>query len=393
MDRLKKAFYNLSLKKSFMLYMLLFLLLATALSSVSINLADSVKNRINFSYADTDNKYTVSNRTGSVVIFSPPPEYTPKDQEIITVCNAVQIGSVPLFFGFCIVMAALFFYRNKLKKPIELLDKASGKIASNDLDFHLSYDSRDEMGQLCTSFETMREALRENNLAMWRAVEERKRLNAAFSHDLRTPLTVLRGYTDFLKNYLPQGKVTEEKLLSTISTMSGHIARLENYVRQMGEIQKLEDVTAHLQDVEIGALAEQLQSAAALLVKDSGLTLDFTNEIKQSHMTLDPSIVMRVYENLISNAIRYARDTVRVRLQCEGETFCVGIADDGQGFSEEDLQMALRPYYKRKSDADQLHFGLGLYICKTLCEKHGGAVAIRNSRNGGAVATAGFLAK
>jgi len=390
MGRLKRAFRNLSLKKSFMLYMLLFLLLAAALSSASINLASNVKNKIDLSYADTDNRYMMKNGKGNIVFFSTPPQYTAKDHQIVKACNYIQNGSIPLFFGLCIIAAALLFYRHKLKKPIELLDEASGKIAGSDLDFHLAYDSKDEMGQLCASFETMRSALEKNNRAMWRAMEERKRLNAAFAHDLRTPLTVLRGYADFLQNYLPQGKVSEEKLLSTVSTMSGHIARLENYVRQMSEVQKLEDITLNLQDVEVGALAGQLQSTAELLVKDTGLTLNFVNEIKEFRMTLDASIVIRVYENLISNTIRYAKNTIRIRLRYAEKMFCLDIADDGPGFSEEDLQMALRPYYKRKSAGDELHFGLGLYISKMLCEKHGGTIVIGNAQDGGAVVTASF---
>ncbi len=66
---------------------------------------------------------------------------------------------------------------------------------------------------LCMAFDEMRQTLYENNREMWRSLEERKRLNSAFSHDLRTPLTVLRGYTDFLEKYIPSGKVSEQKLL------------------------------------------------------------------------------------------------------------------------------------------------------------------------------------
>ena len=65
--------------------------------------------------------------------------------------------------------------------------------------------SADELGKLCQSFETMRASLEANSRALWDAVEERKRLNAAFSHDLRTPLTVLQGYSDFLLDTLPPG--------------------------------------------------------------------------------------------------------------------------------------------------------------------------------------------
>ncbi|NLT15786.1 MAG: HAMP domain-containing protein, partial [Clostridiales bacterium] len=125
-----------------------------------------------------------------------------EDRRAIVILNTVSTVSVPIYSALCVIAAALLFYRNKLKKPLLLLADASDRISKNDLDFSVDYKSRDEMGRLCGSFEKMRTALEENNKSMWHAMEERRRLNAAFSHDLRTPLTVLRGYTDFLKNYL-----------------------------------------------------------------------------------------------------------------------------------------------------------------------------------------------
>jgi signal transduction histidine kinase len=296
MGRIKRLINNLSLKKSFVLYMLMFLLLAAGLSSITVNLAGHVRNQINLSYTDTVNQYTLSNSRGNVTVFLSDMEYTQKDKTIINICTYIEIWSIPFFFGLCIISSSLLFYRNKLKRPIELLGEASEKIASNDLDFHISYDSEDEMGKLCASFETMRRALEESSRAMWRTMEERKRLNAAFSHDLRTPLTVLRGYADFLKNYLPQGKVNEEKLISTVSTMSVHIARLEDYVRMMSEVQKLEDIKADLQEIETGLLFEQLRKTTEMLAANSGMEIDFINDVKETIIHLDGSIVTRVYE-------------------------------------------------------------------------------------------------
>ncbi len=390
MGWIKRGIHNLSIKKSFMLYMLIFLLLATALSSISVNLAGNIKTQINLSYASSENQYTLSNSTRKVVVVSASPDYIEKDKAIINICSYIETWSIPFFFGLCIVLSSLLFYHNKLKRPIELLSGASEKIASSDLDFHLFYDSKDEMGQLCASFETMRGALEENNRAMWRTAEERKRLNAAFSHDLRTPLTVLRGYADFLKNYLPQGKINEEKLMSTVSTMSDHIARLENYVRSMSEVQKLEDVAVELQDMETDIFFEQLQRTAELLVKNAEIKLNFVNEVQEPVMRLDISIVMRVYENLIANAVRYAKGKLSVRYQCSEGKLCMIVSDDGKGFTDEDLKQVTKPYYRNKADTGELHFGLGLYICKILCEKHGGNINIENDKNGGAKVTASF---
>ena len=102
------------------------------------------------------------------------------------------------------ILAIFLFYRKRLARPLSILEDSVEKIRRNDLDFHVSYDSRDELGMLCDSVETMRLELLRDKEEMWRLMERQKELNAAFAHDLRTPLTVLRGYTDFLARYIPE---------------------------------------------------------------------------------------------------------------------------------------------------------------------------------------------
>ena len=124
------------------------------------------------------------------------------DEQQRTVSVLLTVASIlcfPICYGGGAALCAALFYRRKLKGPIALLDMASRKIAEKDLDFAIHWDRRDEMGALCASFEEMRRALWENNRVMWRQMEERKRLNAAFAHDLRTPLTVLSGYAGMLR--------------------------------------------------------------------------------------------------------------------------------------------------------------------------------------------------
>lgn len=99
--------------------------------------------------------------------------------------------------------------------------EASGKISRNDLNFSIEYDSKDELGKLCNSFEIMRTTLAENFSDMWRQVEERRQLNAAFAHDLRTPLTVLKGYDEMLK------ASDDPKTRDTAAPMEKHILRME----------------------------------------------------------------------------------------------------------------------------------------------------------------------
>ena len=114
-----------------------------------------------------------------------------------------------------LLAAVLLVYFSKLKKPLAMLLNASAKIAKNEFDFSLVYSGHDEMARLCGAFEKMRSAVDENNMRMRQIIEERKQLNDAYTHDLRTPIAVLKGYTDTLCEYLPTGRLPQEKVLET----------------------------------------------------------------------------------------------------------------------------------------------------------------------------------
>lgn len=143
---------------------------------------------------------------------------------LLSGADLVQCIGIPLWSLLCVVVCGIIFYHRKIEKPIGVLLEASENISNNQLDFSVEVPEKNELGDLCLSFEKMRSALRDNNLEMWRQVEERKRLNAAFAHDLRMPLTVLKGQTEMLVKYAP--KMSEEKIISTAEMMGRHITRL-----------------------------------------------------------------------------------------------------------------------------------------------------------------------
>lgn len=290
-----------------------------------------------------------------------------------------------------IVLMGSLFYRWKLKQPLEILMQASEKISANDLGFHISYDSRDEMGELCRVFENMRGQLEKNYQTLWRSVEERKQLNAIFAHDLRTPLSVLKGYSEFLTAYLPERKIPEEKLLDTIQTMQAHIVRLESYTEAMNSIQKLEDMPVQSRMIKTDELISLLNDSARQVTGRNGKTFGSSIAAEANEITVDVHLAMQVFENLIVNAARYASSHVSVHYNVGKELFSITVADDGAGFSEVALRKAILPFYRGEVwDANE-HHGLGLYICKVLCEKHEGSLQVANGLHGGGNVTANFL--
>ena len=380
---------DMSIKKAFVAVTLIFLIVAILLSVSSFLVMEVIKNGIVEKYSQN------INGTGSSpnVIIIDPSAFSQADQTLLTIIDSLKMIFPLLFFVISLITAASIFYRIKLKKPLSLLKAGADKIAESDLDFSLAYDGKDEMGDLCNAFEKMRKELKGNYIRMWRMTEERKRLNAAFAHDLRTPITVLKGYTDLLTNYIPTGKIGQEKLLSTTALMSENVLRLEQYVDSVNNLQKLEDMGVCPEQVKVSDFINQLENNIQILSETQGKSLAFQNQINESVLWLDEKIVFRVMENMASNALRYAKKSVDVTCNLTREFLVFKITDDGEGFHPEDLRLATEPFYKDKRVIDSRHLGLGLYICKILCQKHGGDITLENTKNSGAKVTATFSLK
>lgn len=308
--------------------------------------------------------------------------YTNSELIFNKLLDFLNVALVPFWFVTSIIVACVLFYRKKLKRPLEMLYHAADNISNNSLDFTIQYPVKDEMGKLCASFEKMRATLQTNNSEMWRQMEERKRLNAAFSHDLRTPLTVLKGYTDMLYKYAPDGQMTPQKVAQTATTMSEHIARLENYVNEMSRLQKLEDIEITTTALEKSQLISKFTNTANILCTKQKVTLN--DHCTRPTLCVDEHVIMEIFENLLSNAAQYAENSIVIDLKTMDNFLTISVSDDGCGFDKNTLANATTPFYKAKENVYDNHFGMGLSICKILAEKHGGDINVSNDMNGGA---------
>ena len=390
MDKIKSFFRNLSLRKSIMIYLVIFTVISMVLSIGTAALCDYTSERILDNYPTISEKYYLTNDDGEqlgegVYISDQIINYSPKDERLLTILEVVPLFTTPIYCVSCILTAVFLFYRNKLKAPLLELTIASKKIAENDLNFHISYQSNDELGKLCSSYEIMRSTLENNFADMWRQVEDRKQLHAAFAHDLRTPLTVLKGYDEILK--LNKDSMVKD----TAVTMEKHIIRLENYINSMSKLRRLEDAQPEYGKIQLQRYLKSLFESYLLLCEQSQLCLKFENNTTSKFLYLDKSFVSQVLDNLVSNSIRYANQIIIITANERCNELVLSVSDDGPGFSYELLKNATNPYFTSEANRSE-HFGLGLYICKLLCEHHEGRLSLENLQDGAKV-TAFFKIK
>ncbi len=305
------------------------------------------------------------------------PSPSPEEARLLELLGDIQLAGCIILPLLGLAGAGALFYRWKLKRPIALLMEGTRRIQAQDLDFSIPQPSRDELGQLCAAFETMRAQLLRTNRELWRQGEERKRLNAAFAHDLRNPVTVLKGSVTLLR----QGS-RDPQLLDRLERYTQRIAE---YVEAMGGVQRLEQLPVRPAAIDSAILAAELAETARLLAPRLTASLSAP---APGPVALDHGILLTVAENLIGNAARFGRERLEIALSREGDTLTLTVADDGPGFPPELLRDGPKPFGRLAEDPE--HFGMGLYSSRLLCQKHGGELRLQNRPAGGAAAAASF---
>ena len=319
---------------------------------------------------------------------------TPPSEEAQALSSALELLTFlmfPLWFGLCIFAAARRFFGKRLQPGFDVLDRAASNIAEQNLEFSVSYDRDDELGHLASSFEAMRASLAESQRALWRTAEERKRLNAAFAHDLRTPLTILKGKVELLEAHLQAGDATPGQLASSAASLAAQVERLERYVAAMSGLQKLEDRTVRPAAQPFDAVAGAVDDIGRSLCAPNrafALSVSAQCNAERPELAVDRSLVEEVAENLVGNAARFAAARVEARMDVRDGFLVLTVEDDGPGFSPAALEQGCAPFFSESPSKD--HFGLGLNIAALLCDKHGGSLTLGNRAEGGARTTARF---
>lgn len=320
--------------------------------------------------------------------------YVPTTGPAYQAINLLIIVMVPIVFGVCFILASHAFYKRKLQRPIQAMDEAARRIAEGDLSVSMPAPcagSKSELDRLCASFETMRDALERNNKAMWRMAENRRKVNAAFAHDLRTPLTVLKGRAEMLSTFAPEGLVDAEQLAEASSAMTRQTERLQRYVESMKDLVDMDECSVAPHAGNVGVWFVRAAAEASDLAHAAGKDFEAKAKGLPRFASFDDIALSRVVENILSNALRYAGSKVSLACEWDEGVLTVRVSDDGPGFADDALAHGCEPFWREASEKrreDSVHFGLGLNICAELCERHGGGVKLSNAESGGAVVEA-----
>lgn len=389
MDKLK----SLSIKKTLFLIVSITAVTVIFLSAVSVRVCSTIRDRILLSHAfimqpavidpGGDGSYILEAKGGAAD--NEEAGYT--DSEVIAFkITQILMVLLPVMFSFLgIACASSLFYHIKLKEPLDALGQGIAHIADNDLSFTMNYQKQDELGRLCGAFETMRRELLNNNRRMWALLDERKKINASISHDLRTPITVIKGYSEYLDRNIGKDVLTEDGTREIAAYIRQAAGRLEDYADSVHEVQALEDMRLDYKEIALADLMKEMRTQLSMLSEQHQIKINISEHLPEQTVSIAPVAVFRIVENIVSNSLRYCRSRIDLDFSYSHPILLIIVTDDGKGFSEQDRAEAVNHFYKGKKEKE--HFGLGLTICKILAEKHGGEIFLENAPEGGARVT------
>ncbi|HCS38084.1 MAG TPA: hypothetical protein DIW44_00665 [Anaerolineaceae bacterium] len=277
--------------------------------------------------------------------------------------------------GVVVAVAMGILLANGIVKPIRRLTKASKSLARGELRQQVPVTSKDELGQLTTTFNQMSDDLA-------KADEQRKRLTADITHDLSTPLQVISGYIEMLED----GEVTlSPDRIEVIKAEIDHLRRLVGDLTTLTQVeaQTLEMQFQTISPVELLNRVHQIYEPIALR-KGVSLVMQSTGDVPE--INADEGRMLQVLKNLVENALRYTSSGGKIILNSISNIGLVEItvADNGAGIEAEDLPFVFDRFYQadKSRGTNRGKMGLGLAICKALVLSQNGKIAAESEGKG-----------
>lgn len=391
MGKIRKLFQNMPLKKALIALAVWCLGIVSILTVITILKFSDIRQELLDNRPIHISEYTVGDddTDNSVTLVRPQEVYfeplSGKNLIYYWIITIFMVALPVLYVIIGSVIMTKLYYKLKIQTPLMSLNNGVEHISQQDLDFEITYTSEDELGRLCNAFESMKNEIYASNHKMWNMLQERKALTASVSHDLRTPVTVINGYLDYLDKASRQKMLQEEVLHDTIKQMKGAMQRLERYVDCVKDIQKMEDVEIKREYFDLKAYIMGIVNDFSILAENHGRTLECQDKTEIENIHSDKDMLSKILENIFDNALRFSKKTIHFSVTEDKDSICFTISDDGNGFSQEELRFATSFFYS--SPTNKGNFGIGLSICKILCEKLDGILLLKNTADHGACIT------
>lgn len=298
----------------------------------------------------------------------------------------IEVASVIVLFILFVIQIIIFskYFKKRLQKEMKILKDTTENIQMENLEFKVKYSNILEINDIINALDKMKTKLSESLTKQWNMEETRKEQIGALAHDIKTPLTIIRGNSELLGELdlnIEQTKFNDGTL--------NEIKNMEYYIKCLIEITKAEkEAVVQKRQIDLMDFIDDITKSASFISKNKNLI--FESQIKNipEFIFVDEIALKRVINNIISNSVDYCMQNGEILLTVDSNYKSIQfiVEDSGKGFTKEEISFATEQFFQGdKSRNSKNHYGMGLYISKNLIEKHNGNIILQNSKTlGGA---------
>ena len=289
-----------------------------------------------------------------------------------------MILTATIILVFTALSVGLWIYRS-IAVPLVKLKKATKNIKEGNLDFVLEVEGNDEFSQLCQDFEEMRKRLKESTEEKILMDKENKELISNISHDLKTPITAVKGYVEGIMDGVAD---TPEKMDRYVRTIYNKTNEMDHLINELTFYYKIDTnrIPYTFSKLNVEDYFSDCAEELGLEMETRGIELVYANYVEKGVQVIaDGEQIRRVIHNIVSNAIKYMekpRGIIQLRVKDVGDFIQVEIEDNGKGIAAKDLPYIFDRFYRTdvSRNSSKGGSGIGLSIVKKIMEDHGGKV-------------------
>ncbi|MCL2234813.1 MAG: HAMP domain-containing histidine kinase [Defluviitaleaceae bacterium] len=301
----------------------------------------------------------------------------------------LTIGVILFFATIVVVTNRLLtkFVFRKIMQPLEMLMEGVGHISEGDLDFRITHADKDEFKGICEAFNNMAQRLKVADEVVHKNEQNRKELFASISHDLRSPLTSIKAFSEGLIDGVAVTPEAQQEYLHIIKQKSEEVNAM---ISQLFLYSKM-DMGSYPTNAEVLDIGQEIEEFAAVSDEDyraRGLAIKIVGTTSKVNINADPLQLRSIFTNILDNSAKYKnKDEATAKITCLAENGYARIIfeDNGTGVGEEALPKLFEAFYRTdpaRNNPEQ-GSGLGLAIAKKALERMGGSIAAENVACGG----------
>jgi len=264
-------------------------------------------------------------------------------------------------------------------RPVGQMQEAAQNIKEGKLDFELKPEKDDELGHLCQDFEDMRKRLQGNANEKLEYDQQSKELISNISHDLKTPITAIKGYVEGIMDGVAD---TPEKMDKYIRTIYNKANEMDSLINELTFYSKIDThrIPYNFTPLSVKEYFVDCAEELSLDMEGKNVEFGFFNYVQgDSKIIADPEQLTRVINNIVSNSLKYMdkkRGIINLRIRDVGDFIQVELEDNGKGIAAKDLTNVFDRFYRTDAsrNSSQGGSGIGLSIVKKIIEEHGGNI-------------------